>query len=178
MRMNLYEFEIERAEGTVRGHLVAPTEKQAAVMIIDHDLALEKEHLEFTLERVDTKLSEDMRKGLDDLLSIGRAGFASFSDLVGWLVHTPVQQALSFYRFFTPEGEETFVVAEDEQEAVDIYATSYTLQEDPHRLFSFVDGLADLSPEQRRRLESILEFGPAGIAVYDDFEGWSVHPPA
>ena len=44
MRMKLYALEIERSEITVCGYVVAGSEKRAAIMVIDHDLALGKQH--------------------------------------------------------------------------------------------------------------------------------------
>lgn len=178
MRMKLYEVKIERADGAVSGHIVAPTEKQAAVMLIDHDLARGKQHLGFTLERVDNNLPSDRQYGLEHVLA-GPAGFARYCEpTTGWIVDHVLALALSFFKFFTPEGEETYVVASEEDEAMAIYATSYTLADGEHRLFRFVNGLIDLPAAQCAALHSILEFGPRGVAVWDDKRGWSVRPSA
>lgn len=178
MNMKLFALEIERDDGTVVGHIVAPTEKQAVFMVIDHDLARGMQHVGFTLERIDKKLPADKRRGLDHVLS-GPAGFARYAEPeVGWGTDQVIELELFLFRFFTPAGENTYVIAGDENEAMAIYATSYTLAEGEHRLFRFVDGLADLPLEQREGLHSILEFGPRGVATWHDECGWSVMPPA
>lgn len=45
------------------------------------------------------------------------------------------------------------------------------------RLFRIHDGAAGLSARQREQLASKLEFGPIGVATWDEDEGWSVRPP-
>src|SRR5665647_795629 len=88
VRMKLYALEIERADANpVSGYIVAPTEKQAAVIVIDHDLAHGKWHETFSLERIDRKVVQDHRKGLEDVLSAGLTGFARYLEPVGWLFH-------------------------------------------------------------------------------------------
>ena len=54
---------------------------------------------------------------------------------------------------------------------------SHTLAEGEHRLFKIVDGLGELSPERRAGLDSLLEFGPRGVAQFHEENGWSVRPP-
>lgn len=124
------------------GRVVAPTENQAARMAIDHDLARGLEHVEFSLERIDNKLPDDGRRGLDHILS-GPAGFARFVDPVGWVTDQVVELSLFLFRVFTPEGHHTYVVAADEDEAAATYCGSYTLAEGEQRLFKIVDGLVD-----------------------------------
>ena len=178
MRMKLYALEIERADGDpVSGYIVAPTEKQAAIMVIDHDLANEKTHESFTLERIDRKVTQDHRKGLEDVLSAGLTGFARYVEPDGWLFHFVVDAPLKLFKVLTREGLETHVVAANENEAVAIYMGSYTLADGEHRLFKIVDGVSDLPPERRAGLDSILEFGPRGVAQFHEESGWSVRPP-
>lgn len=177
MSMKLFALEIERDDGIVVGHMVAPTEKHAAVMVINHNLARGMEHVGFKLERVDKKLSADRRRGLEHVLT-GPAGFARFVEPdLGWFVDQVIEMELSLFRFFTPEGENTYVVAGDESEAMAIYSTSYSLADGEHRLFRFVDGLSDLPVDQRVGLDSIIEFGPRGVADWNEDSGWSVTPP-
>ena len=178
MRLKLYELEIERAEGTVRGHIVAANEKKAVAMVVDHDLALDVKHLSFSLKRVDTKLPDDRQAGLEPMLSAPINGFASYLQTIGWIVNWQVSQRLRFFKVFTPQGEVTRIVAVDEDEAADIYCNSYVLHDGEHQLFKIVDGLPELPPEHREGLASILEFGPRGVAIFDPKSGWSILPRA
>lgn len=176
MRMKLYEFEIERADETVLGYIVASTERQAAAMVTSHDLALEKNHQGFTLERVDRKQPLNRKVGLKTMLSAGVAGSARYADSVGWLVDPMADDLLRFFKVITPEGKVTYLVAVDENEAAAIYCDSYELAEGEHRLFKILDGMADLPDERRRGLAAIMKSGRASLATHNEEVGWSVLP--
>lgn len=146
MRMKLYALDIERSEITVSGYVVAGSEKRAAIMVIDHDLALGKQHESFSLERIDLKMPLDRRKGLEEMLAAGTSGFARYNEPAGWSASAVVDEPLYLFRIFTPEGDETYVVAADDREAAEIYMVSYTLKDGEHRLFKIVDGLPICRP--------------------------------
>lgn len=174
MRMELYEIEIERNSVVVRGHIVAPTEARAAELVFEHDDMLGQESTEFTLERVDETLPLDRRLGLDDMLEGGPVGFASYYDQIGWIVHVTALQRLRLFRIEDKAGTENYVIAPDSNFASTIYMMNNPVKEGEHRLFRIFDGLADLPNERIANLQTLLEFGPVGIATFQNEHGWSV----
>ena len=174
MRFNLYQIEIERSSGWSKAHVVAPTEQRAAELIFDHDEELRQEHLRFTLERVDETLSNDQRKGLDDMLETAAVGLASDSRVMGWVSHVAAIQQLKLFRIEDSEGSETFVIAPSKDIASALYLMENSLAEGEHRLFRMFDGFADIPAEHIDSLELLLEFGPVGTVTFHEEHGWSV----
>ena len=81
------------------------------------------------------------------------------------------------FRIETMQGDETFIVAEDEQRAVEIFSCSLALGDGDHVLYRVFDWDGKLPEDQQRAIEEVLEFGPIGIATFCAGCGWSVSPP-
>ncbi len=174
MRFNLYEVEIERTNGWSKSHVVAPSEQRAAELIFDHDDELRQEHIQFTLERVDEVISDDRRKGLDDMLETASVGIASYSKVIGWVGHVAAIQQLRLFRIEDRGGSETLVIAPSKDIASVLYLSVNAPLDGGHRLFRIFDGISSIPAGSIANLPLLLELGPIGIAKFDEENGWSV----
>jgi len=85
-------------------------------------------------------------------------------------------QRYHLFRVETMQGEETFIVAEDEQRAVEIFSCNLALNDGDHVLYRVFGWDEKLPNDQQRAIDPFLEFGPIGIATFSANGGWSVHP--
>lgn len=86
-------------------------------------------------------------------------------------------QRYHLFRIATQSGEETFIVAENERTAAEIYTSSFALKDGEHRLYRVVQWGDRISERQRLKLIPFLFYGPAGVAKWCGTCGWSVDPP-
>ena len=174
MRMRLYEIDIKRGGGSVKGHIVAADEPRAAELVFEHDDILSQESARFTLRRVDDDLPPEWCRGLDDMLESAPEGLASYFEPVGWIVHVTALQKLRLFRIEDQRGAETYVIAPGSDVASTLYVTSNPVSEGEHMLYRISDGLANLPPERIANLNELLEFGPIGIVAFHHEDGWSL----
>tara|TARA_R110002033_G_scaffold114041_1_gene159016 strand:- start:1682 stop:2203 length:522 start_codon:yes stop_codon:yes gene_type:complete len=173
--MKLYQLEIKRTNGSVKGHIVAPTEERAAELVFELFKPDNPEGNDFALERVDEILPADRRVGLDDLLEHASVGIASYSQPIGWVGHVAPVPELRLFRIDDTKGGQTFIIAPNADVASAIYISTAPLGKGEYKLFRIFDGLTDLPAERVMNLKSLLEFGPVGIATFHEQNGWSVH---
>ena len=174
MKFKLYECIIKREGHTVRGHVVAPSQDVAALTVIEHDEALGLTHQDFSLERVDEKLDDELRRGLDELLRSAPVGFASYCD-IGWVAHIAPIQQLKFYRTIDNKGGNVFALAPNPDIAAAIFTTALRIPKGQVKLLYISDGMADLPDHMHANLQQLLELGPVGIAEFDtEKEQWLV----
>lgn len=174
MKFMLFEVSIRRADHTVRGHVVAPSQDVAAITVINHDEALGLAHKDFSLERVDETLGEHHRRGLDELLENAPVGFASYCD-IGWVAHTAPVQQLKLYRTTDDLGGEVFAIAPNTDVAAAIFANVLMLPGSEPKVLSISAGMADMPDEMLTNLPQLLELGPIGIAEFNaDEQRWFV----
>lgn len=174
MRMKLYQLEIKRIGGSVKGYIVSPTEERAAELVFELFTSDDPEDFDFTLERVDETLQDDRRIGLDDLLEHAPVGIASYNQTIGWVGHVAAVPELRLFRVDEMKGQQTFIIAPNSDVASTIYMDTVPLASGEHIMFRIFDGLAELPPERIRNLKSLLEFGPVGVATFHEEDGWSV----
>lgn len=169
MKFKLFEVTIRRADHTVRGHVVAPSQDVAALTVVNHDEALGLTHEDFSLEWVDETLGEHHRLGLDDLLENAPVGFASYCD-IGWVAHTAPVQQLKLYRTTEDKGGDVFAIAPNTDIAAAIFSNVLTLPSSKPKMLRISDGMADMPAEMVTNLPQLLELGPAGNAEFNPGE--------
>lgn len=172
MRFQLFELIVQRGEQEARGHIVAPSWDAAWLTFIDHEEALGLPQSDFTLERVDEKLGEHHRRGLDELLESAPVGFASYCD-IGWVAHTAPVQQLKLYRTSNANGGAVFAIAPNMDVAAAIFANVLTLPASAPKVLRISDGMVDMPAEMVANLPQLLELGPIGIAEFEnDKQRW------
>lgn len=174
MKMNLYEVEIVSATGKQTTAVVAPSHERMSEFIRDHYHQLGERLTRVASKRIDTRLKGRNRLRLDDLLETAPVGFAIFDPAIGWL---PDHSAVTPFRLFKIEergGPVTFVVARNADMASAVWGASFTLDEGETRMFRILDGTVGLTDRQKEQLADLLEFGPTGVAIWDEAHGWSV----
>lgn len=172
MKFHLYECIIQRGDQKVRGHIVAPSQDRAALVIIERDEALGMAHDDFSLERVDEDLPPELRLGLDTLLLSAPVGFASFCE-IGWIAHIAPVQELKLYRLIVEDTDHLFAVAPNIDVAASVFSTSIGLFSGAPRMLRIAEGTTQLTDSQAHELKPFLELGPIGIITWDDESGWS-----
>ncbi|MBX7502423.1 hypothetical protein K3181_13325 [Qipengyuania sp. YG27] len=173
MKFHLYGCVIQRQDGEVRGHIVAPSRDRAWMVAIEHEEALGLEHVDLTVTRVDETLTGDHRRGLDALLESTPVGFASFCEL-GWVAHTAPVQQLKLYRLVNDEGDDLFAVAPNIDIAASVFTTALRVPLGETLTLRIADGMMELPANQVRNLPRLLECGPIGIVQFDkSVDGWS-----
>lgn len=178
MRMKLYEAAIVSATGKQTRAVVAPSIDRVSEFIRDHFHQTGERLTRIDTKRIDTRLKGRDRLRLDDLLETAPVCFAVFVPAVGWL---PDHTAVTPFRLFKieeREGRETLVVAQNADMASAVWGASFELEEGETRMFRILDGTTDLTEHQRNLLAKVLEFGPVGVATWNEGEGWMVRPPA
>lgn len=175
MKFHLYECIIHRGDDEVRGHIVAPSQDAAFMVVVEHNEALGLEHEDFATERIDHKLQGDRRRGLDTLLCTAPVGFASFCE-IGWIAHIAPVQKLNLYRTVNDKGSNVFAIAPNTDIAASIFTTAMSIPTKGEvRLLHISDGLADLPDDQVLNLPKLMECGPIGIVRFDEAAGgWSL----
>ena len=167
MRRKLFEVLIYRGDQKSLAHLVASSEEMAANVVaeLQHDL--------FSLRRVDETLDEEQRLGLNTLLENAPIGFASWSSL-GWVAHTAPVEELQFFRSKDASGADIYAVAPNMSVASAVFGTTILPTAKPH-LFVVQEGFGELSTDMIDQIIRLLEFGPVGIAEFDEEKGrWFV----
>jgi len=173
MKFHLYGCVIQRQDGEVRGHIVAPSRDRAWMVAIEHQEALGLDHEELTITRVDETLSGDHRRGLDALLESAPVGFASYCE-IGWVAHTAPVQRLKLFRLAEDEGDDLFAIAPNIDIAASVFTTALRVPLGETRTLRIRDGMKELRKDQVRSLRRLLECGPIGIVQFDkDVGGWS-----
>lgn len=172
MRFHLYECVIKRGDNVVRGHIVAPSHDRAALVIIEHDEALDLSHDDFSLERVDKALPSDRRLGLEVLLGSAPVGFASYCE-IGWIAHTAPVQQLKLYRLMDEHADDLFAVAPNIDIAASVFVNALNIPSGTTRMLEIADGAAQLTVAQMLGLKRLTELGPIGIVRWDEESGWS-----
>ncbi|MGC1271576.1 MAG: hypothetical protein WA842_13375 [Croceibacterium sp.] len=179
MHLKLFKIRIEFGNETKTMHAAAVTEHHGAVMVIDWAESLGSGQKQFFVERVDDKLSVEHRRGLGELLS-GLPGLASFDETRGWVLDQAMDHfaspPLDLFRIFIPDGDETYVVATEDHEAVAIWMQANPLGDDKAEVFNVVRAVNDLPEEMWDGVDEMLEQGPAGIATWSVEGGWKVIP--
>ena len=174
MKLKLYECKIRREGYAVCGHIVAPSQDIAALTVIDHDETLGLTHEDFSLERVDETLDDELRRGLDALLRSAPVGFASYCD-IGWVAHSAPVQQLKFYRMIDDKGGNVFALAPNPDIASAIIITTMRIPKGETKILQISEGTADLPNDMLANLPQLLELGPVGIAEFDEDDGrWFV----
>tara|TARA_R100001126_G_C4880972_1_gene179090 strand:+ start:2162 stop:2716 length:555 start_codon:yes stop_codon:yes gene_type:complete len=175
MNFHLYECIIHRGDHEVRGHIVAPSQDAAFMVVVEHSEALGLDHEDFTTERVDHKLQGDRRRGLDTLLRTAPVGFASFCE-IGWVAHIAPVQKLKLYRTVDNKGSDVFAIAPNTDIAASIFTSAMSIPTKGEvRLLHISDGMVDLPDDQVHNLPKLMECGPIGIVRFDDAAGgWSL----
>lgn len=174
MRFKLYKLEVKRPAGLVGGHIVAASDEHAAMVLLDHEEALDLEHEWFSLERVDHILDENQRDGLDTLLDGAPAGFASWCD-IGWVAHAAAVNRLRLYRSEDHRGTEIFGVAPNPGVAAMLFANTQLTEPMKAHRFIITDVTDNPPPDPMGDLRAALEIGPIGIAELHEESGrWVV----
>lgn len=177
MRGKLYEVEIIRANESRRATIVAPCEERAVDLVHEHYQWTGEDFTKVLICRIDDTLDPHERSGLDEMLETAPVGFASYCPPIGWFVHAAAVHQLRLFRIEEHEGAHSLVIAPTPDVASAVYGASIMPIEGEHRLFRILDGGAELSERQRAQLGAKLEFGPIGIATWDETNGWLVRPP-
>lgn len=177
MRMKLFHAKIVTANGKSEAPVVAPSADLATEFLRDHYHQTGERITTIAVERMDTRLKPDERLRLDDLLETAPTGFARYTPAIGWLPDHTVVTPFRLFKIEEREGAVTLVIAPNADMASAVWGASITMVEGETRLYRILDGATDLSDRQRDLLASKLEFGPAGVAVWDDVDGWTVMPP-
>lgn len=173
MRFHLYQCSIRRRDHTARAYVVAPTRDAAWHTVIEHEQALGLDHEDLTLQRIDDVIDDELRSGLDDLLENAPVGFASFADR--WIAHTAPVQQLKLFRTIDSKGGNVFAIAPNVDIAASVLTTELRIRPGEMRLIRISDGVADLPNDMICNLPRLLEFGPIGVAIFDnDEKRWSV----
>lgn len=171
MRFHLYEVSIQRQDHTAHAFIVAPSKDAAWLYVIEHEEALGLTHLDLTIERIDDRIDDDKRTGLDDLLTAAPVGFASFADR--WIAHTAPVQQLKLFSTDDDKGGKIFAIAPNVDVAAAVFTTKLKIPRNGKRLLYISDGQVDLAHEMVCNLAQLLEFGPIGIAEFDtDEQRW------
>lgn len=79
---------------------------------------------------------------------------------------------MHLFRVITPDGDVTFIVATDEDQARNLYCDSDELEDGEVRLFRvehFCDAVDD---EQSLGLDELVDGEVAGIVVFEPRKGW------
>ena len=172
MKFHLYECVIQRGDDIVRGHIVAPSQDRATLVIIEHDEVLGLSHDDFSLERVDKNLPRDRQLGLDTLLNSAPVGFASYCD-IGWIAHIAPVQQLKLYCLIDEKADDLFAIAPNIDIAASVFVTALEIPIGMPRMLSIVDGSTQLTEDQQAEVSQLLELGPIGIVTRDENGGWS-----
>ena len=173
MKFHLYECTIQRRDHTARAYVVAPSRDAAWLAVIEHEDALDLDHEDLTLERIDDVIDDELRTGLDDLLASAPVGFASFADR--WIAHTAPVQQLKLYRTIDDNGGNVFAIAPNADVAASVFTTELRVRPSEVRLLHISDGMADMPDHMICNLPRLLEFGPIGVALFDhDERRWFV----
>lgn len=173
MKFHLYECIIQRREGEVRGHIVAPSADRAWMTAIEHEEALGLIHEDLTLTRVDETLRGDKRCGLDALLTSASVGFASFCE-IGWVAHTAPVQKLRLYRLEGDHDASLFAIAPNIDIAASVFTVALEIPLGETRMLAISDGMKHVSDAQVLNLPQLLECGPIGIVQLEEHAGgWS-----
>lgn len=172
MRFQLFELIAQRGGQELRGHIVAPSWDAAWLTFIDHEEALGLPQSDFTLERVDEKLGEHHRRGLDELLESAPVGFASFAGR--WIAHTAPVQQLKLYRTADDEGGNLFAIAPNVDIAASVFTSALGILPGEVRMLHIADGMADMPDSMVCNLPRLLEFGPIAIVEFSAEHGWTV----
>lgn len=175
MRMRLYAAEFVRRDGIVGGHIVAPSGEMATQFAKEYHDDIGVNVTRISVARIDHKLSQRRRRGLDDVLETAPIGFASECPPLGWFEHTLIRPRLKLYRI-EPENEEAVhIIAQNPDVASAIWLASLDLgEEGAHPLWSISQGLDHLDERQRAEMEERLEVGPVGEVVWSAECGWSM----
>jgi hypothetical protein len=86
-------------------------------------------------------------------------------------------QRYHLFRIETEAGDETFIIAEDELKATEIYSCTFVLKDGEHRLYRVFLWEDRLPDHQRLMVLPILHDGPTGVATWCRTCGWSIAPP-
>lgn len=179
VQLKLFRVTIEFETDTKTIHAAAMTEHQGAMMVIDWAEGQDTRQKRFSIARIDETLPADQRRGLGVLLD-GLPGLASYQEDCGWVLdqvlggHTT--PPLDLFRIVTLEGQETFVVAGEDHEAVAIWMDAEPLGDDESSMFKVMRAVNDLPEEQWAGVDDMLAQGPAGIATWSAELGWKVTP--
>jgi len=172
MRLELYRADLRRGDRTVTGFVVAPGEQRASEVVIETERAMNREHDEFTLERVDETLPDDLRDGLEGLLETAPVGLASYCKGIGWITHAVPVPQLHLYRIEEVHGDDYFVIAPSGDVAAEVYCECIGMADGRPVMFRIHDGVVGLKKEAMRGLPALVAFGPVGVVEFDNVKGW------
>jgi hypothetical protein len=178
MRMKLFEVEIIHTDGSNWATIVAPSEERAVEFVHEHYRETGEDFTRVLICQIDDTLEPHERLGLDEMLETAPVAFSSYCPPIGWLAHAAAVHNLRFFKIEEHEGPETFVIAPNADVASAVWGESIMPLDGEPRLFRVMDGMAGLSSHQKELLAAKLEFGPIGVATWNEDEGWMVRPPA
>lgn len=171
MRFHLYHCLMQREGHTAQAYVVAPSHDAAWLTLVEHEQALGLDHHDLSLKRIDDTLKGDYRSGLDDLLDNAPVGFASFAGR--WIAHTAPVQQLKLFRTQDDNGAFIHAIAPNVDVAASLFTTELGIRPGETRLLRISSCMAELPEETICNLPQLLEFGPIGLAVFNE-GGWSL----
>jgi len=174
MRFQLFKCQITRADRTATCFVIASEKQRASEIVVANEIEHGRENQDFTLQRVDETLPDNMHKGLDSLLGCAPAGLASYCEPIGWIAHAIPSPKLRFFRIEELDGGTYFVIAPTMDLAIEVYSECTEIEEGEDSIFSVNDGLFGLTNEKLRGLPALLEYGPVGFVSWENERGWSI----
>ena len=165
MRLKLFEITVQRLDHTARAYVVAQSQDEARLTVIEHERLLGLNHQAITISRFDVCIDDELLAGLDDLLENAPVGFASFADR--WIPHIAPVQQLKLFRTIDDKGANVFAIAPNVDVALAVFAREMRIPRDRTKLLLISDGMADLPPSMVCNLPRLLEFGPIGAGIFD-----------
>jgi len=172
MRFQLFKLTLRRSGRLANGFVVAPDELRAHNVVLEHEIALNRENEGYELERFDEDVPRDMQSGLESLLDQAPAGIASYCPPLGWISHCGPVPKLNLFRIDVMDGQTSFVIAPNHDVAAAVFGECVPMEEGEDQVFGVHDGTTGLSNEHLRGLPALLEFGPVGLVKFDEERGW------
>lgn len=172
MKMKLFHLSLDRGPDRHVVQIVAPDAGMAVEFFREHLNALDSEMENPSILRIDQTLTGDERLGLDAMLETAPAGFASFAEGVGWIVHVAPVPRLNLYRIETANGEETHVIAPNRDVAAAVWFEHRKMPDGEPVLYRIWEGVDDLDEERSKDVMPLLEFGSVGVVQWRD-GSWS-----
>ena len=177
-QMKLFQIVLEGREPMF---LMARTSHRASFAFIVHELNAGRTKPNFTVERIDNKLPDERRLGLDDILALGSPGKAEWDPLCGWSVSmTSMTSATEVFEFGLSWSEELVTVfAVDVGDAERIYIDWIQAHHpDKPARASVIYHYAGVELEGRPELMRACSSGKAGVGHWVGTPGrWLIAGP-
>jgi hypothetical protein len=166
-------FKLVRQDGTVKGHIVAPSGEDARHFLREHHDELGVRLTRAIVERIDEKLVRAAHQGLDDILNGFHAGYVSECPPLGWFIHPPARFRQHLWRIDAEGEEPVHIIAPDADTASAIWVQTAIDDEGTHPMWSIKRGFEDLVEDQRTAMEGFLPGAPSAIVSWNG-NGWSM----